>query len=93
MLDRLIPLLVVEVEACGEGFSSSLIEVVGLLTVEAIRYEREPFGEVLINSRIYFSYTVARVLRIERLLGSRHIGYSEILRAGSAIVVLTEEIH
>ena len=76
MLDRLIPLLVVEVEACGEGFSSSLIEVVGLLTVEAIRYEREPFGEVLVYRCIYLGDRVTLVLRIERHLGRRHIGYA-----------------
>ena len=74
MLDRLIPLLIVEVEASGERFGSSFIEVVGLLLVVAIRDEGKPFGEVLIDSCIDLSDGITRVLGIQRHLRGRHIG-------------------
>ena len=74
MLDRLVPLLIEEVEAGGERFGSSLIEVVGLLLVVAIRDEGKPFGEVLIDSRIDLSDGITRVLGVQRHFRGRHIG-------------------
>ena len=74
MLDRLVPLLIEEVEASGERFGSSLIEVVGLLLVVAIRDEGKPFGEVLIDSRIDLSDGITRVLGVQRHFRGRHIG-------------------
>ena len=74
VLDRLIPLLIEEVEASGERFGSSLIEVVGLLLVVAIRDEGKPFGEVLIDSCIDLSDGITSVLGVQRHLRGRHVG-------------------
>jgi len=76
VLDRLVPLLIEEVEASGESFGSGLVEVVGLLLVVAIRDEGKPFGEVLIDSRIDLSDGVTRVLGVQRHFRGRHIGYA-----------------
>ena len=76
MLDRLVPLLVEEVEASGEGLGRRLIEVVDLLAVEAIRDEREPLLEVLVDGGIDLSDGIACVLGIQRLLGRSHVGHA-----------------
>ena len=69
MLDGLVPLLIEEVEACGEGLGCSLVEVVDLLAVEAVRDERKPLRELLVDGGIDLGDGITRVLGVERLLG------------------------
>ena len=92
MLDGLVPLLVEEVEACCEGFGCCLVEVAFLLRVVTVRDERKSFGKVLVDGGIDLCHRVALVLRVQRLLGQRAVGYTEVGGAGRRIVVLAEEV-
>ena len=90
--DALVPLLIEQVEACGEGISGLPVEVIlGLLVIRIVD-QRQTVLQIVVDTLVNSGHRSAVVLGIERRLRLGDIGNTHIRIGIRGIVGLAEQV-
>ena len=90
---RLVPLLIEEIEAGGEGVGRAGVEVIFRNAVIGVAHILEGKFQVALDLGVHLGYIAAVILGIELLLHHLHVGDAEVGAAGLLVIMETELVH